>query len=90
MLTLLKSGHRPESDRFLAKDAETLAAEYCGKMQKQNGMGAADALHLAAAIRLQCDYLLTQNSGFPIGDTVQRVKVRYTEVVWQESLGDVN
>lgn len=76
-------------DRFLAQDAESLAAEYYGKVQKQGGMGAADALHLAAAVRLGCDYLLTQDSGFPIGDTVQRVKVRYTEVVWQESLDDV-
>jgi hypothetical protein len=73
----------------LAQDAETLAAEYYDKVQKQNHMGAADALHLAAAVRLRCDYLLTQDAGFPIGDTVQKVKVRYPGVVWQESLDDI-
>jgi len=77
-------------DRFLVQDAEALAAEYYGKVQKQSGMGAADVLHLAAAVRLGCEHLLTQDSGFPVGDTVQRVKVRYTEIVWHESLDDVS
>jgi predicted nucleic acid-binding protein len=75
-------------DRFLVQDAEKLAAEYYLKVQKQSGMGAADALHLAAAVRLGCDYLFTQDAGFPIGETVQRVKIKYPSVVWQEFLND--
>jgi predicted nucleic acid-binding protein len=45
-----------------------------------------DALHLAAAIRLGCDYFMAQDEGFPFGLTIDRMKIIRPEVVWAEDL----
>lgn len=49
-------------------------------------MGAADALHLAAAVRLGCDFLMTHDGGFPHGHAVHGVQVIRPQIVWQETL----
>ena len=49
-------------------------------------MSAADTLHLAAAVRLNADYFMTHDKGFPIGHNVEGVQVIRPGVVWQESL----
>lgn len=74
-------------DRLLARDAARLAREwrdFAAKPGKK--MKGADAMHLAAAIRLGCSYLMTADGGFPVGHTVEGVKVSYTEVVWQQTI----
>lgn len=77
-------------DRFLARDATRLSKEWHDRREAKNGkLGGADATHLAAAIRLKCDYLMTQDEGFPIGHTVEGVKVMRPAVVWVEHLMDV-
>lgn len=75
-----------EIDRYLAREAVRLVETWHGKGVSGKRMGAADALHLAAAIRLGADYFMTHDGGFPIGYEVDGVRVIRPAVVWQESL----
>jgi predicted nucleic acid-binding protein len=76
-----------EVDRYLARDAVRLTSEWQGKGEIGKKMSSADALHLAAAIRLDADYLMTHDGGFPIGQVVDgTLRVVRPDVVWQESL----
>lgn len=74
-----------EIDRYLAREAIRLTNTWQGKGDGKK-MSAADALHLAAAIRLDADYFMTHDKGFPIGQNVEGVQVVRPDVVWQESL----
>ncbi|MEP9391878.1 PIN domain-containing protein [Gordonia sp. VNK1] len=76
-------------DRFLARDAVALADQWAPFAEQGKKLGGADATHLAAAVRLGCDYLMTQDGGFPIGQTVSGVRVRRPDVVWEETLDDL-
>ena len=73
-------------DRTLSRAADELMKKHRNDALPGKKMGPADALHLAAAVRLKCDSLMTQDGGFPIGHTVDVVRVSYPEVVWQASL----
>lgn len=73
-------------DRFLARDATQIIGAASGFSEPGKKLRSADALHLAAASRLNCDYLMTHDGGFPIGQRVNRVAVRRPGVVWQESM----
>lgn len=76
-------------DRFLARDAAQLAKDWhTERADKKKRLGGADATHLAAAVRLGCDYLMTHDEGFPLGHTVNRVQVARPTVVWPEHLLD--
>ena len=76
-------------DRFLARDAIRLVQEHAAKRSdKAKTFGAADATHLAAAIRLGCDYLFAQDGGFPMGHEIEGVRVMRPQVVWPETLFD--
>lgn len=75
-------------DRFLAREAVDLAAEWGSYAEKGKKLGGADATHLAAAVRLRCDYLMTHDGGFPIGQTVRGVKVMRPDIVWEITLED--
>lgn len=76
-------------DRFLARDAARLAREHAHKrLRRDRSFGAADATHLAAAIRLECDYLMTQDEGFPIGHTIEGVEIIRPRAVWPATLMD--
>ncbi|MBI2242857.1 MAG: PIN domain-containing protein [Nocardioides sp.] len=75
-----------EIDRYLAREAVRLTSVWQGKGIKDKRMSAADALHLAAALRLGADYLMTHDGGFPIGHRVEGMLVIRPDVVWQESL----
>lgn len=76
-------------DRFLAREASRLAGIWHEKRAAADKrLGGADATHLAAAIRLDCDYLMTTDEGFPIGHEVDGVKVQRPEIVWPEHLLD--
>lgn len=76
-------------DRFLARDAGQLAKAWHSKRaNNKKRLGGADATHLAAAVRLGCDYLMTHDEGFPLGHTVDGVQVVRPSVVWPEHLLD--
>lgn len=75
-----------EIDRYLAREAVRLTNTWQGKGERGKRMSAADALHLAAALRLEADYLMTHDGGFPLGHRVDGMLVTRPLVVWQESL----
>jgi predicted nucleic acid-binding protein len=77
-------------DRFVARDASKLAERYAHLRDNPSvkGLKGADATHLAAAIRLNCDYLMTYDRGFPIGHTVDGVEVIRPRTVWPLTLLD--
>jgi hypothetical protein len=51
-------------------------------------LGGADAIHLAATVRLGCNYLMTHDKGFPLGRTVNGVEVIRPAEVWPRTLFD--
>lgn len=76
-------------DRFLAREAGQLAKEWHQhRTNRERKLSGADAIHLAAAIRLGCDFLMTHNEGYPLGRTVRGVEVTRPTVVWPEHLLD--
>jgi predicted nucleic acid-binding protein len=75
-------------DRFLARDAAQIIDKVSGLSEPSKKMRSADALHLAAAARLGCDYLMTHDGGFPIGHKVGSTIVCRPAVVWQETIFD--
>jgi len=50
----------------------------------------ADAVHLASAIRLHADYLMSNDKGFrdALGKTIEGVQVVTPQILWQETLDD--
>lgn len=76
-------------DRFLAREAVGLAREWNpSRADRDKKLGGADAVHLSAAVRLNCDYLMTHDGGFPLDHDVRGVKVRRPEEVWPKHLLD--
>ena len=76
-------------DRFLERDAAQLSRTWTPhRASKKCKLGGADATHLAAAVRLRCDYLMTHDGGFPLGHTVNGVQVQRPEAVWVRTLDD--
>lgn len=75
-------------DRLVARDAAQLHKAWRQYAAQGKSMNGADAVHLAAAVRLGCDHLMTYDGGFPLGQTVDGVKVGYTEVVWTPTMFD--
>ncbi len=76
-------------DRFLTRDATRLAREWHPhRADKEKKLGGADAVHLAAAVRLQCDYLMTHDEAFPLGEKVEGVAVCRPTQAWPLHLLD--
>ena len=76
-------------DRFLAREAAELSRNHASKREdKGRSFGGADATHMAAAIRLGCNYLVTHDGGFPIGHTIEGVEVIRPHQVWEPDLFD--
>jgi predicted nucleic acid-binding protein len=78
--------HYADVDRLVARDASRLHKAWKPYAAPGKKMNAADAVHLAAAVRLGCDHLMTHDEGFPLGQTVDGVKVGRTEMVWHPTL----
>jgi predicted nucleic acid-binding protein len=75
-------------DRFLARDAVRLSKILKHENPEARQPQAADAVHVAAAIRLGCGYLMTHDGGFPIGKTVDGVIIVRPQIVWEATLLD--
>ncbi len=51
---------------------------------------AVDAMHLAAAVRSNCNYLMTHDNGYPTRQIIEGVMVQRPAVVWAETLFDAS
>ena len=69
-------------DRLVVREAAELSDQY-------PRMASADLVHMATAIRQHADYLITNDRGFPHGDTIKGVQIISPSVVWQEELRDM-
>jgi predicted nucleic acid-binding protein len=74
-------------DRFIAREAARLSHQYGHLREGDRTFSAADAIHLAAAIRADCDYLMTHDTGYP-KQIIEGVRVQRPAVVWAETLFD--
>lgn len=72
-------------------DVDLLITRRVSDLSAQYDLRGADAVHLATAIRLRADYLISNDNGFSAchGQLIEGVKVIKPEVVWQETLGDI-
>ncbi len=70
-------------DRFVAQDAVALSQAL------PKPLAGADAVHLATAVRHQCDYLMALDGKFPFGDQVKGVQVMKPAPVWAVDLLDL-
>jgi predicted nucleic acid-binding protein len=77
-------------DRFIAREAARLSEEYGHLRVGKKHFAAADAMHLAAAVRAKCGYLMTHDNGYPTKQVIEGVTVQRPAVVWAETLFDVH
>jgi predicted nucleic acid-binding protein len=77
-----------DMDRLVAREAARLAGEYAHLREGQKRFSAADAMHLAAALRAQCNYLITHDKGYPANQVIEGLTVCRPKVVWPETLFD--
>jgi predicted nucleic acid-binding protein len=75
-----------EIDRFLAREAVEVMNSHRHEGVGDARMKTADALHLAAAVRLNCDFLMTHDEGYPHGYSISGVNVLRPQIVWQPDL----
>ena len=47
-------------------------------------------MHLAAAVRSNCNYLMTHDKGYPTRQVIEGVTVQRPAVVWAETLFDAS
>jgi predicted nucleic acid-binding protein len=73
-------------DRFAAQEADRLSEQYGHLREGDRRFSAADALHLAAAVRSGCNYLMTHDEGFALGEVIEGVRVDRPKMVWQPTL----
>jgi predicted nucleic acid-binding protein len=75
-------------DRFVAREAARLSEEYGHLRAADRRFSAADAVHLASAVRCKCSHFMTHDEGFPLGHVIEGVRVLRPGVVWQVTLFD--
>lgn len=83
------------SDWFLADyiewcDVDRLISRRVPDLSREYGLRGADAVHLATAMRLRANYLISNDEGFSRawGRVLDGVRVIKPRVVWQETLDD--
>jgi predicted nucleic acid-binding protein len=86
---------RHVGDWFLADyiewcDVDLLITRRVSELSSKYGLRGADAVHLASAIRLRANYLISNDDGFSAchAQPIDGVSVIKPRVVWQETLGD--
>jgi predicted nucleic acid-binding protein len=75
-------------DRFVAREAARISEQYGSLHEGPRRFSAADALHLAAAVRANADYFMTHDRGYPVKQNIEGVRVQRPSVVWNETLFD--
>ena len=70
-----------EVDAAIALDARPLA--------RRHRLRGPDATHLATAIRHSADYFMSNDGDFPYDTTVDHVRIRRPQPVWQETVDDL-
>lgn len=72
-------------------DVDRMISRRVGELSGQYGLRGADAVHLASAIRLRADVLMSNDGGFASchGQVIDGVRVLKPEIVWQETLDDL-
>lgn len=74
-------------DRLLAEEAVSAGVKYGPlRYDKKKRLGSADAIHLASGERLKCSYFLTQDTGMPIGQTINGMSVEFSGPVGEFQL----
>ena len=73
-------------------DLDRVISRRVGELSSTYGLRGADAVHLATAIRLRANVLLSNDNGYSgcHGQTIEGVQVMKPAVVWQETLEDVS
>lgn len=82
-------------DRFLGEHVEWIEVDHfvirgARKLADTCRLRGLDATHLASAVRLNAQYLMTRDEKFPIGRAIHGVKVMRPEPVWNETLEDLD
>jgi predicted nucleic acid-binding protein len=77
-----------EVDRFLVREAVRIKSEFGYLHAGEKAFKSADALHLAAAQRARCQFFMTHDEGFPIGQVIDGLQITRPKIVWQETLLD--
>ncbi|WP_242892387.1 type II toxin-antitoxin system VapC family toxin [Actinomadura litoris] len=78
---------RVDIDRFVAREAIQLHDRYGHlHLPGKKPIAGADALHLAAAKAMGCDYFMTQDGGFPLGEQIGKMQVILPRPVWDPRL----
>ncbi|MCU1492331.1 MAG: hypothetical protein JWO62_95 [Acidimicrobiaceae bacterium] len=82
-------------DWFLADwiewcDLDRIIARKVADLSRDFQLRGADAVHLASAIRLSADYLISNDKGFALAHnkTIEGVQVVTPRILWQETLAD--
>jgi predicted nucleic acid-binding protein len=82
-------------DWFLADwiewcDLDRIIARKVADLSRDFRLRGADAVHLASAIRLNADYLMSNDKSFEaaLNKTVEGVQVVTPQILWQETLED--
>lgn len=70
-----------EVDFLVARDARTLSWEH--------KLYAADAVHLATAVRRRCDYFVSTDGAFPYGQRLGETQVVRPQVLWDPTFDDL-
>lgn len=85
------------NDWFLADyiewcDVDRLISRRVPDLSREYGLRGADAVHLATAMRLRADYLISNDDGFSTthGRVLDGLRVIKPKVVWQETLDDAS
>jgi hypothetical protein len=71
-------------------DLGSLSEEYGHLRAGKRRFAVADAMHLPAAVRAKCDYLMTHDNGYPTKQVIEGITVRRPAVVWAETLFDTH
>ena len=69
-----------EVDLLVSKEARRLSWEH--------HLRAADAVHLATAVRRRADHFMSFDQRFPHGQTIENTAVSEPQIVWQPTLED--
>jgi predicted nucleic acid-binding protein len=71
-------------------DVDRVITHQVATLSRNFHLRGADAVHLASAIRLHADYLISNDKGFrhAHGQTIEGVQVVTPQILWQETLED--